>query len=72
VGADVGRAVVWYNDIEGGFNRSRYERYGTISDYYCNQDELEMAIQRLVSVLQEGVESGPFLGPPEPVVHGQS
>jgi hypothetical protein len=63
----IGRTVLWYNDIEEGFNRSRYERYGTISDYYCNQDDLEIAIQGLVRVLREGVESGPFAGPPRPV-----
>ena len=64
----IGRTVVWYNDIEEGFNRSRYERYGAISDYYCNQDDLETVIQGLVSYLREGVESGPFLGPPRPVI----
>ncbi len=68
----IGRTVVWYNDIEEGFNRSRYERYGTISDYWCNQDDLEIAIQGLVSFLQEGVESGAFLGPPRPVVSGEN
>jgi hypothetical protein len=64
----IGRTVVWYNDIEEGFNRSRYERYGTISDYYCNQDDLEIAIQGIVHFLREGVESGPFAGPPRPGV----
>jgi len=62
----IGRTVVWYNDIEHGFNRSRYERYGTILDYYCNQDDLEMAIQGVVRLLREGVDSGPFAGPPIP------
>jgi hypothetical protein len=65
----MGRRVVWYNDIEEGFNRSRYERYGTISDYYCNQDDLEIAIQRLVNALRDGVDSGPFAGPPRPGIY---
>lgn len=28
--AILGRTVVWYNDIEEGFNRSRYSQYGEI------------------------------------------
>jgi len=62
----IGLRVVWYNDIEDGFNRSHYERYGTISDYHCNQDELEITIQGLVCLLREGVDYGPFVGPPIP------
>jgi hypothetical protein len=29
--------VVWYNDVEGGFNTSRMERWGIIGEYWCNQ-----------------------------------
>jgi hypothetical protein len=31
--AMVGPTVVWYNDIEDGFNRSRYTTFGTIEEY---------------------------------------
>ena len=62
----IGRRAIWYNDIEEGFNRSRYERYGTISDYYCNQDELEMVIYAVLRLVREGDDPGPFLGPPQP------
>jgi hypothetical protein len=47
----IGRSVVWYNDIEDGFNRSCYSFYGTIDDYWCNQDELDLAIDYLANVL---------------------
>src|ERR1700704_654646 len=43
--AIVGRTVIWFNDVEDGFNRSRYLEYGEIDDYLCNQDELEVAVQ---------------------------
>jgi hypothetical protein len=43
--AVIGNTVVWYNDIEDGFNRSGYTEYGTIDSYWCNQDDLEWAIQ---------------------------
>ena len=52
----VGRTVVWYNDIEEGFNRSRYSDYGQIEDYWCNDDELEVAIGYLVSTLEKGAD----------------
>lgn len=28
-----GRRVIWYNDIEGGFNISNYSQYGIIDEY---------------------------------------
>ena len=37
----LGQQVVWYNDIEGGFNVSCYETPGLIAEYWCNQDELQ-------------------------------
>ena len=37
--------VLWYNDIEEGFNISCFETPGTIpaSEYWCNQDTLHFA-----------------------------
>jgi hypothetical protein len=52
--AVVGRTVIWYNDIEEGFNRSNYSAYGTIDDYWCNQDELELTVQYLMNALEQG------------------
>ena len=52
----IGRTVIWYNDIEDGFNRSRYSTYGTIDDYWCNQDELETTLQYLMSALERGTD----------------
>jgi hypothetical protein len=54
--AIVGRTVLWYNDIEEGFNRSSYSTYGTIDDYWCNQDELEVAVQYLLTALERGTD----------------
>lgn len=50
----IGRTVLWYNDIENGFNRSRFTAYGTIDDYWCNPDELEVAVQYVQNALQHG------------------
>ena len=62
----IGTTVVWYNDIEEGFNRSRYSRYGFIDEYWCNQDELEWAIEALLKVIETGEDTGRF-GPPRPL-----
>ena len=50
----IGSTVIWYNDIEEGFNRSRYSTYGTIDDYWCNQDELELTVQYLMNAIEQG------------------
>lgn len=62
--AVVGTIVVWYNDIEDGFNLSRYSRYGKIDEYLCNQDDLEMTIQQIIALLDTGIDSSVRLGPP--------
>ncbi len=55
--------VLWYNDIEDGFNVSRFTVPGTIpsTEYWCNQDELRWALPALT-----GKPQGKF-GPPEPL-----
>jgi hypothetical protein len=52
----IGRTVIWYNDIEEGFNRSRYTSYGVIEDYWRNDDELEVTVQYLTDALQRGTD----------------
>lgn len=49
-----GSRVIWYNDIEEGFNVSRYGSAGEIAEYLCEQEELENVLQRLLSFLQTG------------------
>ncbi|WP_417352863.1 hypothetical protein [Flavobacterium alkalisoli] len=44
-----GKNVIWYNDIEEGFNISPYKIYGKIDYYYCNQDELKHVLMNLHS-----------------------
>ena len=55
--------VLWYNDIEDGFNVSRFTTAGVIpsAEYWCNQDELRWAIAAL--------EGRPHVkvGPPRPL-----
>ena len=34
-----GSEVLWYNDIEEGFNVSSFSRHGVIDEYYCDQTE---------------------------------
>jgi hypothetical protein len=55
--------VLWYNDIEYGFNVSQFSVPGHIpsTEYWCNQDDLRVALPAL-----EGLPQGKF-GPPEPL-----
>ncbi len=46
----IGRNVLWFNDIENGYNLSRYSDYGLIGEYLCNQDSLSDAIRRLAAL----------------------
>jgi hypothetical protein len=54
--ATVGTSVLWYNDREEGFNRSTYSEFGKIDGYFCNHDELDVALQYLESVLKGGMD----------------
>jgi hypothetical protein len=67
----LGRQVLWYNDIEYGFNVSQYERIGVIKEYRCNQDQLEYIIWQLVQQIEGGRRHGSF-GPPEAIGGGTS
>ncbi|HUA99408.1 MAG TPA: hypothetical protein VMA34_13850 [Terracidiphilus sp.] len=64
--AVLGSTVVWYNDVENGFNRSRYARFGTIpqGEYWCNQDELQWTIGQLRGFVVSGENPGGQSGPP--------
>lgn len=62
----IGEIVVWYNDIEDGFNCSRYPNYGEIGEYWCNQDGLDVAIRNLLGRIEHGYDLGPNMGPPCP------
>jgi hypothetical protein len=39
--------VVWYNDIEGGFNESGYSQRGVIAEYRCNQTDFAVFLCNL-------------------------
>jgi len=42
-----GNHLVWYNDIEEGFNISTFSTYGKIEEYWTEQDELQLTINKL-------------------------
>ena len=48
-----GKNVLYYNDIEDGYNNSSFTTYGTIDSYVCEQVNLEHVINFYVSLLQE-------------------
>ena len=42
-----GNQVIWYNDIEEGFNISTFSYYGKIYEYNAEQDELQWTIRKI-------------------------
>jgi hypothetical protein len=60
----IGRKVTYYNDIEEGFNISDYSTYGTIDNYFCNQDKLTWTIGRLFELVKFGGQVQGQAGPP--------
>lgn len=42
-----GDQVIWFNDIEGGFNTSPFTQRGVIDRYYCNQDDFAELLRTL-------------------------
>ncbi|MFM2387577.1 MAG: hypothetical protein RL660_2334 [Bacteroidota bacterium] len=59
-----GQKIIWYNDIEDGFNISNYTNYGQIDGYFCNQEELSWAIRRLYELIIFGGQIQGQAGPP--------
>lgn len=60
----IGRNVIYYNDIEEGFNISKYTIYGTIDEYICNQDDLRVAILNVYGLITFGGRITGHAGPP--------
>jgi len=61
-----GTSVLWYNDIECGYNISTYSEFGRIVEYWCNQDDLATAVRKAYGMLQfNGTLTGQT-GPPSP------
>jgi len=44
-----GNRVIYYNDIEEGFNCSAFQTFGTIDEYFCDDLELRTVIHNLFS-----------------------
>ena len=56
-----GSQVLWYNDIEDGYNISSFTEFGVIDEYYCNQNELHHSINYVYDKLQAHNQRGPVL-----------
>ena len=63
-----GKKVIWYNDIEEGFNISNYSKIGLIDGYYCNQDKLNHSVIILYDLVKFGGEISGQAGPPKPLI----
>lgn len=50
----VGRSALWYNDIEEGFNLTRYSKWGQIDEYGAEQDQLEWLLGKMLDRITKG------------------
>mgnify|MGYP003536128035 FL=1 len=48
----IGKSVIYYNDIEEGYNFSSFTTYGEIDYYYPNQMELYQMIESLYQEIE--------------------
>mgnify|MGYP003595892788 CR=1 FL=1 len=44
--------IIWYNDVEEGYNLSRYKEELIILEYGASQDELVFAVKKLNTIIQ--------------------
>ena len=65
--AIIGNTVIWFNDIEDGYNRSTFTEYGKINEYHCNQDDLESQVQNVINQVRDGYDSAGYFGAPQPI-----
>lgn len=52
--AVIGRFIIWFNDIESGFNFSEYTLFGEIGSYGASPDALEATVQHVLNMLDGG------------------
>jgi hypothetical protein len=62
-----GKRVIWFNDIEDGFNISPYKKYGRIEEYYCDQDGLDEIIIRFFNAAKSDGQLPWQLGAPQEI-----
>ncbi len=60
-----GQSAIWFNDIEDGFNQSRWSTPGYLDEYWCNPDQLEWTVQNVLNEIADGAASGDFRNPSE-------
>ena len=49
----IGKSVIYYNDIEEGYNLSSFTNYGEIDHYYPNQMDLYQMIESLYEKIEK-------------------
>ena len=53
----IGSRVLWYNDIEGGWNISSWSQIGKIDEYHCNQDSLRCSLHQIRYLIDKRIIS---------------
>jgi hypothetical protein len=56
-----GHEVVYWEDVEEGFNVSQVARDGQIIEHHCNQDELGLALNAWINGRKRTTQLGPAM-----------
>ena len=51
--AVMGHACLYFNEVEVGWGWGRFEAWGTVSEYHCQQDEIQHSIHQMLCVIDE-------------------
>ena len=51
-----GNLVIYYDDVEGGFEFSRIDESGVLIDHYCNQNTLQGAMYDFLNDIESWVK----------------
>ncbi len=60
----IGTQVVWFNDVEDGFDISPYRQSGVIDAYRASQFTLQHVLHQIAAAIATGSVPGPFRVPP--------
>ena len=52
--AAMGRRCLYFNPVESGWGWGRHETWGEVSEYHCQQDEIQHAISMVLFAIDNG------------------
>jgi hypothetical protein len=64
----IGSTAIWYNDIEDGFNTSKFCHAGKLDEYWCDDLELNHVVHQVRRSIVDAAPLPARRGPSRPMV----